>query len=277
MLRAVTTACVLLLLAVSDALAGSGPRNDFRIALVEGRALSYRVLGSGQPVLVMISGLGDGMRSFDGVAPRLATQGTVIVYDRAGYGGSALGKGLRDAAAADRELSALLVQSGVRGPYFVLGHSLGGLFAEYFAAQHAGEVQGLILEESRPADFATRCQSAALRGCTPPAALMAMTPKGAQAEWAALSTTTREVGRVSPSTRPTLIMSRPLPHAPSAWEAFWAAEQANLAARFENGMQVIAPSGGHYLHRDAADWFVASVSAFMQRHVNTQAAPGQAL
>ena len=62
-----------------------------RTARVDGQAVAYRVLGAGRPVLVLISGLGEGMASFDDVAGDLAHSATVIAYDRAGYGGSGIG------------------------------------------------------------------------------------------------------------------------------------------------------------------------------------------
>ena len=125
-------------------------------------ASTFRVLGSGRPAVVMISGLGDGMATFDDVAAELAKTRMVIVYDRAGYGGSERANGPRDAVAAARELSGLLAQSGVAGPFVVSGHSLGGLFAEYYAATHPEQVAGLILE-----DFPSRRFHAALHGLGP--------------------------------------------------------------------------------------------------------------
>src|SRR5690606_5195529 len=77
----------------------SAPR-DVRVAQVEDHQVAYRVLGSGAPVIVMISGLGDGMATFDAAAVQLAQSATVIVYDRAGYGGSDAVEGARDARAA---------------------------------------------------------------------------------------------------------------------------------------------------------------------------------
>jgi pimeloyl-ACP methyl ester carboxylesterase len=263
MLRQSTFASVLISLTLALGSCASPPPADTKTASVEGRQVTYRVLGSGEPVLVMISGLGDGMDTFADIAPLLAEHGTVIIYDRAGYGGSAAATGVRDAMAADRELTALLAQSGVRGPYFVLGHSLGGLFAEYFAAHHADEIAGLILEDSRPADFTRRCEAAEVGMCTAPAVLMWIAPRGAQDEFASLSATTRQVEASRSMLHPTLVMSQSVSDNPSAREALWAEAQRDLTARYAHGRQVIAPNGGHYVHYDAQDWFVSTVLAFM--------------
>jgi pimeloyl-ACP methyl ester carboxylesterase len=158
-----------------------------RTALVEGHRVTFRVVGTGRPAVVMISGLGDGMATFDGVAAELGKTRTVIIYDRAGYGGSAAGIGPRDAVAAERELSGVLAQSGVAGPFVLSGHSLGGLFAEYYAAKHPDQIAGLILEESRPANFSRLCEAALRDGmCLPPAWIVWFMAKGARDEVAAL-------------------------------------------------------------------------------------------
>jgi len=255
-----------LLFLLTPGLVGScaAPQRDVRTATIEAGHLSYRVLGSGHPVLVMISGLGDGMNAFEDVAPRLAEHATVIIYDRAGYGGSSAVGGPRDAVAADRELSALLAQVGVERPYYVLGHSVGGMFAEYFAAHHPDEVEGLILVDSRPGDFTRRCEAAGIDMCAAPAALMMFYPRGAQDEFAALEAIGRQVEASTRSTRPTLVISQSLSDTPSAFDRLWAERQTALAERYDNGRHEIAPSGGHYVHQDAEDWFVSTVTTFMQ-------------
>ena len=50
-------------------------------AIVNGHAIAWTSLGSGRPVLVMLSGLGNGKETFAKVAPSLAKRGTVILYD----------------------------------------------------------------------------------------------------------------------------------------------------------------------------------------------------
>jgi pimeloyl-ACP methyl ester carboxylesterase len=235
---------------------------DVRTAQVGGNRVAYRVLGHDRPVLVLISGLGDGMASFEGVAADLAKTATVIVYDRAGYGRSDAATTPRDAAAVDRELVGMLKASGVPGPYVVAGHSLGGLYAEYFAAHHPDAVAGLILEESRPADFSRRCLAAKLAMCVPPAALVRFLPKGAQAEAAALDETAAEVGVMRQAPVPALVLSRPIPKDAKGFDALWSKAQDDLATRYA-ARHLTAPAGGHYVHKDQRAWFIAQVNAFL--------------
>ncbi len=155
--------------------------------------IAYRVLGAGKPVIVMISGLGDGMSTFNSVASDLAESATVIIYDRAGYGASEAVSGPKDAVAAEVELSRLLSQAGVTGPYVLVGHSLGGLFAEYYAAKHPDRISALILEESRPAPYADACEAAGLPMCTPTPAMVISAPAGVRAEVDGMAATVAQV------------------------------------------------------------------------------------
>jgi pimeloyl-ACP methyl ester carboxylesterase len=255
-------AAALLILASLSANGSIAGPSDARTAQVDGSRVAYRVLGQGRPVLVMISGLGDGMASFKDVAPELAKGATVIVYDRAGYGGSDPVSTPRDATAADRELLGVLKATGFAGPYVVLGHSLGGLYAEYFAVHHPTEVAGLILEESRPADFTGRCLAAKLAMCTPPPALARFLPKGGQAETAAMGQTEAQVSAVRPASTRVLVISRPIPASAKGFDALWSQAQNDLAGRY-GARHLTSPGGGHYVHRDQRAWFVNQVSAFL--------------
>lgn len=256
-----TLALALLLGASSCATA---PR-DVRFAEAHGHRTAYRVLGAGAPTIVLISGLGDGMTTYQDVARDLATTATVILYDRSGYGGSDTTTGPRDAEAAERELSALLEQSGASGPYVLVGHSLGGLYAEYFTARHPDQVLGVVLEESRPADFTHRCESAGISSCTPPASMAWTLPEGGRAELASLPMTESEVEQARTAHgRPVLVLSRSLPSNPSAFDVLWSSAQRDLAARYPGARQFVAGGAGHYIHRDQRTWFVASVRAFIR-------------
>ncbi len=261
--RRVFSAIALAGLAIGAA-AFASPASDVRTAQADGHSVAYRVAGSSRPVVVMISGLGDGMSSFDAVTPELAKSATVITYDRAGYGHSPMTSGPRDAAAAERELAGLLAQSGIRGPYVLVGHSLGGMFAEYYAAKHPEQIAGLILEETRPAEFTRTCETSRISMCAPTVAMMQFAPRGARAETAALADTASEVEGATPVVgKPVLVLSRFTPPNAKPFDALWARLQTHLAARYPGSTHLTAPAGGHYVHRDQKAWFVSAVRSFL--------------
>lgn len=99
----------------------------------------------GQPTIVLEAGLGESSLTWAGVAPALAAGRRVCAYDRAGYGWSDPAPGERSAAATAADLHALLQAAGEPGPYLVVGHSLGGLYARVFAHRYPEATAGLVL------------------------------------------------------------------------------------------------------------------------------------
>ena len=113
--------------------------------------VSHRVQtqGSGRPLIIFASGLGDTLDVWHEVqAPIAAECGRTMSYNRAGYAGSQPPGGPRDAKTVVAELREELRRQGLRPPYILVGHSLGGLYMQYFARQFATEVSGLVLVDS---------------------------------------------------------------------------------------------------------------------------------
>jgi pimeloyl-ACP methyl ester carboxylesterase len=257
---------VLAVATLFGASACSATPRDVRVAEVDGHQVAYRVLGSGKPVLVMLSGLQHGMATFQDVAPELARSATVIAYDRSGYGGSSLASGPRDAAGAERELSSLLAATGIPGPYVLAGHSLGGLFAEYYAARHPAQIAGLILEDSRPADFARRCEAAKISMCSPLPEMVQGESRAVQEEVLALPATEAQVEAAGAvEGKAVLVISRPAAVGAPSFGTVWTVAQAGLAARYPGSLHLTAGAGGHDVHRDQRAWYLKAIKEFLQK------------
>jgi pimeloyl-ACP methyl ester carboxylesterase len=138
------------------------------------------------------------------------------------------------------------------------------MFAEYYAARHPEQIAGLILEESRPAQFTRACEAAQIAMCAPTVAMMRFAPQGAQAETAALADTASEVeGAERLAGKRVLVLSRFTSPDPKPFETHWAQLQARLAARYRGSTHLTAPAGGHYVHRDQQAWFLSAVLGFL--------------
>jgi pimeloyl-ACP methyl ester carboxylesterase len=118
------------------------------VRLPDGRRINLRCSGRGSPTVLLESGFGGNSSGWARVQPRIAAATRVCAYDRAGYGFSDPGPLPRDGAAAARDLDRALKAGGVRGPYVVVGHSAGGLYARLFAGRRTGEVVGLVFVDS---------------------------------------------------------------------------------------------------------------------------------
>ena len=113
--------------------------------------LRLRGAAGGVAAFVLESG-GGGMscEQWKFLEQQLAERGLVLSYDRAGIGASDGNKtGTGAAEVADR-LSSILEEVGMETPFVLVGYSLGGLYARYFAATRPGSVLGLVLIDPTP-------------------------------------------------------------------------------------------------------------------------------
>jgi len=115
---------------------------------VGGHRLHLQCTGSGSPTVILEPGLGAASSDLGWIAPAVARDTTVCVYDRAGRGWSDAAEGPQDGAHIAADLHTLLDRAHVPGPYVLAGHSFGGLYVLSFAAQFPDQVAGLVLLDS---------------------------------------------------------------------------------------------------------------------------------
>jgi pimeloyl-ACP methyl ester carboxylesterase len=82
------------------------------------------------------------------IAPAVARDTRVCVYDRAGRGWSDPADTDQDATQIATDLHTLLRRGDVPGPYVLAGHSFGGLYVLTFAARYPDEVAGMVLVDT---------------------------------------------------------------------------------------------------------------------------------
>lgn len=121
---------------------------------VNGHELQTYKSGDGDAGVVLLTGGGSVGLDMWRVQEGIARFATVLNYDRGGTGWSSRDVKLpRGLAEVTDELGELLRVAGVAGPYILVGHSLGALYARYFAARHPEQVAGLVLIEPGHEDF----------------------------------------------------------------------------------------------------------------------------
>jgi pimeloyl-ACP methyl ester carboxylesterase len=107
--------------------------------------LRVRVLGSGEPVVLLLHGMVGAGNSFGAAYDALAEDATVVVPDLLGFGGSMETTGPTDAPAHIAALDAALAALGLQDrPAVVAGHSMGGTLALRWAAHHADRVRSVV-------------------------------------------------------------------------------------------------------------------------------------
>ena len=115
---------------------------------VGGYRLHLYCTGSGSPTVILEPGQGGASSDLSWIAPAVAHDTTVCVYDRPGRGWSDAADGPQDGDQIAADLHTLLERAQVPGPYVLVGHSFGGLYILRFAAQFPGQVAGMVLLDS---------------------------------------------------------------------------------------------------------------------------------
>jgi pimeloyl-ACP methyl ester carboxylesterase len=161
------------LAAAAPALAQSGSANNSGklVDIGGGRQMYMECQGKGYPTVVFVSGGGDRTETWSktldpseqAVLPAIAETNRVCTYDRPGTF-LPTGEGLEDFEPSRSDpvpqpttlqdgvddLHALLSASGERGPYVVVGHSIGGAIAKLYASEYPQDVSGLVLIDYLP-------------------------------------------------------------------------------------------------------------------------------
>ncbi|WP_298459824.1 alpha/beta fold hydrolase [uncultured Cellulomonas sp.] len=117
---------------------------------VGGHRLHLSCTGTGSPTVVLQPGLGEMSSTMGWIAPAVARQTRVCVYDRAGRGWSEPSDTAEDATQIATELHTLLGRAGVQAPYVLAGHSFGGRYVLTYAARYPDDVAGMVLIDTTP-------------------------------------------------------------------------------------------------------------------------------
>jgi len=125
---------------------------------VNGHLMHINCIGEGSPT-VILEAANLGMSAWwVRVQQQLAQTTQVCSYDRAGMGWSEAGPEPRDARHISSELHTLLKSADTEGPYVLVGHSFGGLYAQMYAARYPNQVAGVALVDSSHPEQFTRSE-----------------------------------------------------------------------------------------------------------------------
>ncbi|HWJ35404.1 MAG TPA: alpha/beta fold hydrolase [Steroidobacteraceae bacterium] len=216
----------------------------------------HRVLieGAGPRTIVLESGFGDTLDIWQAIQPRVAANcARTFSYNRAGYLDSDPAVAARDAASIVSELREELQRRNVNPPYVLVGHSLGGLYMQYFARNFPSDVAGLVLIDSTHWRQGLKVDVTA---DTPYQARTAVTlymPLVMRRELGDSAQAGLEVnGSPSAAAIPTIVLSstRVGSDETAAQRAEAVTLQNNIAADFPGARHVFVEDSGHYIQRD---------------------------
>ena len=224
---------------------------------VGGYRLYLTCEGEGDPAVVLVAGGRGASATWELVQPDVAGFARVCSYDRAGAGKSDPGPDGARAQEIAQELHILLANANVDGPYVLVGHSLGGILARYFARLYPQELVGMVLVDTSHGDPEARLEAVLtpeerrllelLRG------LDFTLPEG-------LDLTGPDLGDL-----PLVVLSagRPEPFLPpdlaKRIDRLRLAMQRELAALSTNSTHIIAQESGHSIQRDQPELVIDAI------------------
>ena len=229
------------------------------------RALYLDCTGNSGPTVVLEGGIAS---DWAAVQPTVAGSTRVCSYDRPDSPGSRSDPTpQRTAQQVVDDLRALLTAAGEPGPYVLVGHSMGGLYVQLYAYQHADEVAGLVLVDPTPEEFSARLGELATELGTPvPAAPASPVAPGPDE----VSFTQMRQARAAGTLRsmPLVVLSHgraaEASERPPGWpvaeeERIWRELHAEIAQLVPNGRHVVAEASGHDIHQEQPDLVVKAI------------------
>ena len=156
---------------------------------IGGRSFSLLTGGKGTATVVFEGGFGAGIASWVTVQKEVAAFAQTVSYDRAGSGQSEVGPKPRTAKQIALELHAALDKAGLKPPYVLVGHSLGGIYVRVFADAYPKEVAGLVLVDPTQEAFDEWTKKNAADQRKVEEERIAQAAQGVRDEWQALDAT----------------------------------------------------------------------------------------
>lgn len=249
-------------------------------------SLQLECVGSGNPVVVIDVGAGDSYKNWAAVMGHLAETTTVCSYDRAGYGQSEPGPLPRHSLQAASELRALLQAAALPGPYILVGHSLGAVNMQVFAAQYPDVTAGMILLDPTPLgwlldgsafpELTAQYEAQVQELNTQAEALLQSANEADQAQAAYLQALASEHNElfnesarqlaeiVSFGDLPLIVINSTQPNpnfgaSAESFQQFWIEQSRELAQKSTAGRFVLAEDSGHMIYIDSPGTIIIAV------------------
>jgi pimeloyl-ACP methyl ester carboxylesterase len=221
-----------------------------------------RLEGHGPLTVVFEAGLGDTLDVWSLVQAQLDGCARTVAYNRAGYLGSDPASGPRDSVTIVAELRGELRSRNIEPPYVLVGHSLGGLYMQYFARNFPTETAGLLLLDSTHWNQGLALDADANTAYTRRTTVTLFMPWIMRRELSDSSAAGEQV-HSSPQAHgvPTIVLSATRSAQPLAASAqvHELQLQDDIAADFPGSAHERVDDAGHYIQRDRPEVVVEAV------------------
>ena len=213
---------------------------------------SLRLLrgGEGAPTVILEGGFGESnLATWSRVQGEIANFAQVVSYDRAGLGQSDPGPKPRSAEQIALELHTALLNAGIKPPYVLVGHSLGGYFVRVFGDKYPREVVGMVLIDPSQETFDDWLKAHPDPKEKDTATQIAKAPQGVRDEYASLDSITDQARKthLPPGIPVTLLTARQDDAISSGARDVWTAKQKEWIDKIPGGRFIAVENSGHFI------------------------------
>ena len=120
---------------------------------INSHQIHFYCFGSGPQTIILDVGIGESYKDWLPLLEKVSSKAQIFCYDRAGYGQSEKGSFPRNCNQVADELKLLLNKANIKGPYILLGHSLGAANLQVFATKNMKDIAGIILLDPPPLNW----------------------------------------------------------------------------------------------------------------------------
>jgi pimeloyl-ACP methyl ester carboxylesterase len=251
--------------------------------------LHFYSKGSGSPTIVLDAGMGNSYRDWLPLFEKVSQKIQIFCYDRAGYGQSEMGPLPRTCDKAADELQKLLDNANIKGPYLLVGHSLGALNLQIFAHKNMKNIEGMLLLDPPPLDWIsgkgfpelTRMAEKQTRVFEETAKSMRNSDNNEQKKQTNFFLTlasehgemflssSRQVAAITSfKDIPVIVIASGKPNPAFGDDAvpfqkFWNEQCKQLAAKSSNSKYLLAAESGHHIHIDNSEIVLKAINELL--------------
>ncbi|WP_404353799.1 alpha/beta fold hydrolase [Exiguobacterium aurantiacum] len=218
---------------------------------------------SANVTVVMDAGYGDDSTAWNPLVEDVSKLANVFLYDRAGLGKSETSASPRTSRNMIQELRQLLTETNTKPPYFLVGHSFGGVNMQLFADAYEEDVSGLILVDVTPKDYRERFLPTMSQDFQR-AYYQQFVREGNYEEFMESLKQLKET-ELALQTPVIVIAAGKKDHYSSESQRLWNDMQKELTQISSNSEFVLAEASAHYIQRDEPEVILAAIKRLIER------------
>jgi pimeloyl-ACP methyl ester carboxylesterase len=128
---------------------GNSILKDTKLTTIDGKSYEYvDVRGNNQLNIVFFNGFRMHVDSWENIIQNVLDMGRVVGYNRLGVGKSSKALTAQTASVVIEDFRSFANAIDLQPPYLIVAHSLGGLYANYYARKYPNEIAAIVFVES---------------------------------------------------------------------------------------------------------------------------------